>query len=121
MHYTGVDIIEIERIEKAVTRWGKRFLQRIYTDRELEFCRSNYSSLAADFAAKEAVMKLLGTGTRGTSWREIEVLPDHRGRPLIYLHYRAQKRAQELGLDGLALSLSHSKEYAIACAVGGLR
>ena len=120
MHYTGVDIMEIGRIEEAVAQWGERFLRRIYTDRELELYHGDSPALAVGFAGKEAVMKLLGTGVRGTGWQEIEILPDPRGKPLVHLHRRAQERARELGLDGLALSLSHSKEYAIACAVGGV-
>src|SRR5437899_1348879 len=79
----GVDIIEIERIERALAKFGPRFLRRVYTQLEAAFCRGRSSELAARFAAKEAVMKALGTGARGVAWREIEVLPNHRGKPLI--------------------------------------
>ena len=89
---TGVDIIEIERIERALAKFGGRFLGRVYTPLEAAFCRGRVSELAARFAAKEAVMKALGTGARGVAWREIEVLPNHRGKPLVYLHGRAAKR-----------------------------
>jgi holo-[acyl-carrier protein] synthase len=119
MHYTGIDIIEIERIEEAVARWGERFLKRIYTGRELEICRGHVPSLAARFAAKEAVMKALGTGAKGVGWKEIEILPDSKGKPLVYLRGRAQRQASELNLDGLAISLSHSRKYALASVVGG--
>src|SRR2546422_6442201 len=117
----GVDIIEIKRIEKALVRHGGRFLGRVYTKLEVAFCRGRTSELAARFAAKEAVMKALGTGARGLAWREIEVLPNHRGKPLVYLHGRAAERAERIGLDELDISLSHSREYAVAFVVGQSR
>ena len=114
----GVDIIEIERVEAALGRFGERFLGRIYTAVEVAFCRGRVHELAARFAAKEAVMKALGTGARGVAWREIEVLPNHRGKPLVYLYGRAKARAERIGLSGLDVSLSHSREYAVAFVVG---
>ncbi|MDO8617069.1 MAG: holo-ACP synthase [Dehalococcoidia bacterium] len=114
----GVDIIEIERVERALARHGRRFLGRVYTPLEAAFCKGRVSELAVRFAAKEAVMKALGTGAHGVAWREIEVLPNHRGKPLVYLHGRAQKRAQRIGLEALDISLSHSREYAVAFVVG---
>jgi len=116
MHATGIDIIEIGRIEKAIARWGKRFLKRIYTESELEFCRNKSPSLAARFAAKEAVMKLLGTGRKGICWREIETLSLPTGKPVINLYGQAKNKARELGLREINISLSHSREYAIALA-----
>lgn len=118
MHSLGVDIIEIERIEKAVERFGKRFLQRVYTDAELRLCRNKPSRLASRFAAKEAVMKSLGTGTKGVGWREIEILHDAMGKPLVSLCGRARNRAEDLGLGELAVSLSDSRDYAVAFVVG---
>ena len=118
MHYIGVDIIEIARIERAIARWGESFLHRIYTDRELRLYRKKPSSLAARFAGKEAVMKLLGTGRKGVSWKEIETLSHPSGKPLLNLYGRAQTEAKRLGLKGVAISLSHSKEYAIALVAG---
>ena len=117
----GVDIIEIERIERALTKFGQRFLRRVYTDLEAAFCRGRTSELAARFAAKEAVMKALGTGARGVAWREIEVLPNHRGKPLVYLHGRAQKRAERIGLDEIDISMSHSRDFAVAFVAGRSR
>src|SRR5438093_9489666 len=114
----GVDIIEIERIERALKRWGNRFLTRVYTPLEVAFCRGRSSELAARFAAKEAVMKALGTGARGLAWREIEVLPNHRGKPLVYLHGRASARAERIRLTALDISMSHSREFAVAFVVG---
>ncbi len=114
MHSVGVDIIEIPRVAEAVARWGERFLCRVYTRREVYFCRGRVPELAARFAAKEAVSKALGTGMRGVAWREIEVLPDRKGKPHVQLHGRAKKRAEELGLSFFAISLSHSRDHAIA-------
>lgn len=117
----GVDIIEIERVEKALAKFGDRFLGRVYTELEAAFCRGRVSELAARFAAKEAVMKALGTGARGVAWREIEVLPNHRGKPLVYLHGRAKARAERIGLAALDISMSHSREYAVAFVAGQSR
>ena len=118
MLVTGVDIIEIHRIKHTVERWGRRFLNRIYTEDELAYCRGRIPSLAARFAAKEATMKALGTGIRGVGWREVEVVR-HRGKaPTICLHGRASQIAENIGIRELALSLSHSRDYAIASVVG---
>jgi holo-[acyl-carrier protein] synthase len=119
MHNIGLDIIEIARIEAAVERWGERFLRRIYTEEELRLSRNRAPALAVRFAAKEAVMKALGTGRKGVGWREIEVVSNDSGKPLVYLYGRAQKEAEELGLGELAISLSHSREYALASIIGG--
>ena len=115
--YNGVDIIEIDRIAQAVDRWGERFLRRVYTNAELRLCRRRPSSLAVRFAGKEAVMKLLGTGTRGVGWREIEVLAEPSGKPRLNLYGRAKSEAGRLGLADIAVSLAHSRDYAIATAV----
>ena len=117
----GIDIIEIERVERALSRFGDRFLRRVYTKLEVAFCRGRANELAARFAAKEAVMKVLGTGARGVAWREIEVIPDHRGKPLVYLHGRALERSKYIELEGLDISLTHSREHAVAFAVGQSR
>jgi holo-[acyl-carrier protein] synthase len=116
----GVDIIEIERIKQVLQRHGERFLRRVYTEAEIAYCRGRVPELAARFAAKEAASKALGTGIVGRGgifWREVEVLPDARGKPLLNLHGRAQDRAQSLGLNEFAISLSHSQEYAVAFVV----
>jgi len=113
----GIDIVELERVAAALKRHGQRFIDRVYTPIEAAICRGRPAELAARFAAKEAVMKALGTGARGVAWREIEVLLNRRGKPLVYLHDRARERAKDIGLDGLDLSLSHSRQYAVAFVV----
>jgi holo-[acyl-carrier protein] synthase len=119
MYQVGVDLIEIDRIEAAAARWGERFIKRVYTEAERDHCRDRIPELAARFAAKEAVMKALGTGIKGVGWREIEVLPDPDGKPLVYLYGGARRKAEELGLGEIAISLSHSRDYALASAIGG--
>ncbi len=124
MHWVGLDIIEIARIEKALARWGGRFLERIYTDSERRFYGRRAESLAALFASKEAVMKALGIGARmrnraGAGWKEIEVLPDPLGKPIVHLHGQARERAREMGMDNLDISMTHSRDYAAASVVGG--
>lgn len=114
----GIDIIEIDRVADVIQRHGDRFLNRVYTQDEIAHCRGRISELAARFAAKEAVMKALGTGIRGVGWKDIEVLPNRRGKPLVFLYGRGAKRAEHIELRGLEISLTHSKEYAIASVVG---
>lgn len=118
MLITGVDIIEIKRVEKVAFSYGDRFLKRIYTDGEIEYCRGRAPQLASRFAAKEAVMKALGTGIRGVGWRDVEITRKRGMAPHIKLHGRAKKRASQIGLKGLAISLSHSKEFAVASVIG---
>ena len=115
-HYTGVDIIEIYRIGEAVERFGERFLHRIYTSPELVLCGRRAHVLAVRFAGKEAVMKLLGTGVRGVSWQDVEILAYSNGKPLLNLYGGALKEAEKLGITDIAISLSHSEEYAVASA-----
>jgi holo-[acyl-carrier protein] synthase len=117
-HHIGTDIIEIERIRQAIARWGERFLNRVYTEAELRVYGHRVHSLAASFAGKEAVMKLLGTGNRGVVWREIEILYHTSGKPYVGLSGRAKTEAQKLGIKEIDVSLSHSREYATATAIG---
>lgn len=118
MHCIGIDIIEIARIEKAIDRWGERFLKRVYTEREVELCQNRVASLASRFAAKEAATKALGISMRGLKWQEVETLADPSGQPVVCLHGKAHTRAEEIGLKGLTISLSHSRDYAVASVVG---
>ncbi len=129
MLYTGVDIIEIERMERAVTRWGARFLRRVFTPGEQHDCGDRVPSLAARWAAKEAAAKALGVGLvglgltpqpvdeRAVKLQEIEVQRAPTGQPLLVLHGRAAERAAALGWRSVSLSLSHSRDYAVAFVV----
>ncbi len=114
----GIDMIAIPRVRAVIERHGSRFLRRVYTPEEVAFCRGRVAELAARFAAKEAVMKALGTGARGVAWREIEVLADRRGKPLVYLYGRARERADRIGLRALDVSLTHERDLAVAAVVG---
>jgi holo-[acyl-carrier protein] synthase len=114
----GIDLIAISRVRRVLERHNDRFLRRVYTPIEVAFCRGRLPELAARFAAKEAVMKALGTGIRGVGWREIEILPDRRGKPLVYLYGRAKERADRIGLTALDVSLTHERDFAAAAVVG---
>lgn len=116
---TGIDIVEISRIEKAINRHDG-FFRRVYTVRELEDCmteKPRTSSLAARFAAKEAVSKALGTGIGKVKWTDIEIINQKSGKPEIVLHGRARDIMVELGISTIEVSLSHSREFAIAFAI----
>lgn len=113
----GVDVIEIARIGRALADFGERFLRRVYTERERERYRDRVPELAARFAAKEATSKALGTGIRGIRWREMEILSNRRGKPVLVLHGAAAERAARLGLVAFDLSLTHSRTEAIAFVV----
>ena len=88
---TGVDFVEIDRIAAVLQRYGDRFLQRVFTPGEIAYCRGRAPNLAARFAAKEAVMKSLGTGFRGVGWRDVEVVRAPSGAPSPRLHGRATR------------------------------
>ncbi len=114
---TGIDIIEIARIQAALDRHGERFLKRVFTELEIFECRGRAEALAVRFAAKEAASKALGTGIGPICWREVETLHKWSGEPYLVLHGAAEKIANELGLAVWAVSLSHSRENAIAVVV----
>ena len=119
---TGVDIIYIPRVQKALGLYGERFLQRVFTSREIRSCRGHASEFAVRFAAKEAVSKALGVGMRimaynGIGFHDVEILPDSNGKPHIHLHGWASECAQEIGLNKWAVSLTHEREYAVAFVV----
>ena len=114
---TGVDIIEIPRIQQVLDRYGQRFLKRVFTPDEIAYCRGRAPNLAGRFAAKEATMKALGTGVRGVNWKDIEVVRAESGAPSVKLHGRAEQRAERLHVGEISLSISHSREYAVAFVV----
>lgn len=113
----GVDVIEIARIQRALDDFGERFLRKVYTERERDRYGARVSELAARFAAKEATSKALGTGIRGIRWREMEVLSNRRGKPVLVLHGAAAARAETLGLIAFDVSLTHSRTNAMAFVV----
>ena len=115
----GIDIIEIARIELAISRWQTSFLKRVYTSAEIEHYHK-MGSLATRFAAKEAVMKALGTGTKGLHWKDIEILSDSDGAPFVQLYGKAHHKSQEAGIRDFSISLSHSREYATAIVIGNV-
>jgi holo-[acyl-carrier protein] synthase len=115
---TGVDAIEIDRIAEIVAQHGDRFLRRIYTERERERYATRIPELAARFAAKEATSKALGTGIRGLTWRDMEILSNRRGKPILLLHGGAAARAELLGLVHFDVSLTHTRTLALAFVVG---
>lgn len=113
----GIDIIEIDRIREAVEKYNNSFLGKVFTEKELKYCRNRkalkYPELAVRFAAKEAYAKAIGTGIKGfgrsnhgIAWRDIEILNNSHGKPLIYIRGRISERVQ--------VSLSHSRDYAVA-------
>ncbi len=115
----GVDIVEVERIREALAKDGKRFLERLFTEWELEYCGGKADPAqhyAVRFAAKEALVKAFGGKPAGNGWRwpEVEVRNDANGKPTIKLHGRAEERGKELGVKQVKLSLSHSREHAVA-------
>ena len=110
-------MIETSRVRAVLEKHPERFLDRVFTPEEVAFCRGRVQELAARFAAKEAVMKALGTGARSVAWRDIEVLPDRRGKPLVYLYGGAAERAATIGLDAIDISLSHLADMSVAVVV----
>jgi holo-[acyl-carrier protein] synthase len=115
---TGIDIAEVPRIVQSIERFGERFLHRIFTSAEIRYCDSKANRAeryAARFAAKEAAMKALGTGwNHGVRWRDCEVTRMPGGRPTLTFHGKAAEFAAKLGTKNIALSLTHTKEQAMA-------
>ncbi len=118
---TGIDIAEVPRIAAAIERFGERFLRRIFTEQEIRYCDSKANRVeryAARFAAKEAALKAIGTGWKhGIAWTEVEVRREPGGRPTIVFTGKAGEFAARLGVKRAALSLSHTKEQAVAFVV----
>lgn len=118
---TGVDIVEIHRVRDAIEKWGDLFLKKVFTAREIRYSRSRrfaHQHLAARFAAKEAIIKAFGEPKKHPlHWTDIEVLNDREGKPLIQLHDRALALKKTKKISDVIVSLSHSKEYAIANAI----
>ena len=118
----GIDIVECARLQEAIDRHGRRFLQRVFTQAELDYSMDHKRSiemLAGRFAVKEAVMKVLGTGwSRGIAWTDIEVRKQPSGKPLLDLKGTTRQIADELGIADVLISISHTPNYAVASAIG---
>jgi holo-[acyl-carrier protein] synthase len=114
----GIDIIEIGRIRKAISRWEGNFLHRIFTEKELKLYQGKTESLAVRFAAKEAAIKALSLPGAIIGWKDIEILSEGNGKPVVHLSQQAHRQARKLGLRGLEVSLSHSKENAVGLVIG---
>jgi holo-[acyl-carrier protein] synthase len=113
----GVDIIEVDRVARALAHHGERFLDRVFTSEERAYCRDRAPELAARFAAKEAVAKALGTGIGPVEWREIEIVRANGAAPTVLLHGRARQTADRLGVGSFQVSLAHTRQHAIAFVV----
>lgn len=119
----GIDIVETSRIRESVQEHGQRFLDRVYTPAELAYCtrgkKRYFEHLAGRFAAKEAVLKVLGTGWRGgIAWTDIEVLPEPSGQPKVRLSGECLRIAESLGIRRWHVSISHIETHATASAIG---
>src|SRR3954453_13572213 len=114
----GLEIIKIERIAHAIERFGERFAKRVLTDHEQRYVRNRPQNFAGRWAAKEAVSKVLGLGVRGVGWTEIEIERLPTGAPAVKLHGRAARRAEQMGMGRIAVSISHEGDYAVAIAFG---
>ena len=118
---SGVDLCEVARIKSAIERYGRRFLERVWTDREIAYAdpkANRYERYAARFAAKEAGMKALGTGWHGgVKWRDFEVSNLPSGRPTLRFHGKAAEYAEKLGVQAISLSMTHTAEQAMAMVI----
>ena len=114
----GIDIIRVSRIKASLERFGDRFVARVLTPTEAAYVRNRPETMAGRWAAKEAVSKVLGLGVRGIGWRDIEIERLPTGQPAVKLHGRAQKRAEQLGMGRVAVSISHESDFAVAIAFG---
>ncbi len=117
----GTDIIEVVRIGEMIERHGEMFLQRVYTEQEIRYCQRHKGAIqnyAGRWAAKEAVMKALGTGfSKGVGFKDIEVCTRRSGQPFIELHGGAKEAARRLGIDQVLVTISHCRAYATATAI----
>ena len=118
---TGIDIIEVARMRDAIERHGERFLRRLFTDREIDYCDRGprrVQKFAGRFAAKEAALKALGVGWQnGTRFRDLEILNDSLGAPSVSMKERTREIAGSRGVSRLLISISHERSYAVAQAI----
>jgi len=118
---SGIDLCEVQRIEQAISRHGDRFVERVFTQKEIAYANhtaNRFERYAARFAAKEAGMKALGTGWRGgITWHDFEVVNLPSGRPTLQFYGKAAEIAGKLGVRGISLSLTHTREQAMAVVI----
>ena len=114
----GIDLVKIERVEKIIKKWGDNFIFKIFTPLEREYCEkkkgNKYQSYAGRFAAKEALLKSLSLGLRGVNWKDIEIENNELGQPIIETSGKLKKIASEKGVGKYFISISHTKDYAVA-------
>jgi holo-[acyl-carrier protein] synthase len=117
----GIDLVDCPRIEEMVARHGERFIQRVFTAAEQAYAEANKNKiekLAGRFAAKEAILKLVGTGWRGKiAWTDIEIINNSSGQPEVTLDGEVKKIAGKLGISHISISITHTANFAIASAV----
>jgi len=119
----GIDLVDCARLQESIDRQGDRFLNRIFTESEREYClgrkKGQIQSFAGRFAVKEAVMKVLGTGwAKGIAWTDIEVRNETNGRPVLCLHGECRRIAEDMGIEEIHISISHTETHAVGSAVG---
>jgi holo-[acyl-carrier protein] synthase len=118
----GIDIVECDRIRKLVERYGERFLERIFTENERRYClgrKRQWEHLAGRFAAKEAILKVVGTGWRGQiAWTDMDIVRDQAGKPEVLLTGETKAICEKVGIKQILLSISHTEHYATASAIG---
>jgi len=116
----GIDLVDIERIDNIINKWSHKFLKKVFSNKEIEYCQNKSASsqhFAARFAAKEAVIKMLGNTSR-ISWQDIEVIKADNGRPELLLFGQARIIAKEKGINNIHITLSHEKKMAVAQVIG---
>ncbi len=117
----GIDLIEVDRLRRSVEKFGDKFLNRIFTDNEIKYCQTksnSYQHYAVRFAAKEALLKAIGTGLRaGITWHQIEIINDTQGKPSIITYGECHKILQKLDIKNIELSLSHTKHHGVAVVI----
>jgi holo-[acyl-carrier protein] synthase len=117
---TGIDVVEVSRIKEAMDMWDKKFLDRVFTKRELSYAsrrKFSHENLAARFACKEAVLKAFGDTRVGIRLKNIEILNDSKGKPEVILHNEAKKFGDKHQLDSIIISMSHTSNYAVSNAI----
>lgn len=115
----GIDIVSVKRLKEVVDRWGRRFLEKVFTSTEIDYCldrKDFYLSLSARFAAKEAMIKALG-GRADITLKDIEIVNTEAGRPIINPGVRLKEKLDSISIKNIHLSLSHEKDYSVACVI----